>query len=159
MIDTLGDMKKLNLCLHKMREILEEHFSDLISQKEITKPHGIVSYNVINFQKVITKLFPDFNLTISIENFDIRKKLINKYKNDKDCFKEYGTSKEYSVTSLLYYQTDTGIEGPKYHDINDPVSIVKYGELLILWEGYHRVLRKIVTGHLRVSGYELELYP
>ncbi len=142
-----------------MKEFFKENFSDMISQKSITTPEGIVSYDAINFQKLITRLFSDFDLTISIDRSNISKKLIDKYKSEKSCFKEHGSLKEYSLTNLLYYQTDTGLEGPKYHDVNEPVSILKYMDLLILWEGYHRTLIKIATDHLKckINGYELEL--
>jgi hypothetical protein len=61
------------------------------------------------------------------------------------------------MAKLLYYQTHTGLEGPKYHNVDEPVSILKNKNQLILWEGYHRALIKIVAGEWNVYGYELEL--
>ena len=140
-----------------MKEYFKKNFSDLISQNSITKPEGIVSYDVINFQKLITRLFQGFDLKISINRSSISKKLIDKYESDKSCFKEYGLLKEYYLTELSFYQTDTGLEGPKFHKINEPVSILKYMNRLILWEGYHRTLSTIYLNNIKINGYELEL--
>ena len=140
-----------------MKIILSEQFGDLISQNTATKPNGILTYDVIDFKRLISLLFPNHNLTISIDTLKLRKELISKYKDDKFCFSENGSLKQYHITNLLYYQTDTGLEGPKYHDINEPVSILKYKNQLILWEGYHRALMKIVSNDWSIRGYELEL--
>ena len=136
---------------------IEIEFSDLIFTKELMKPDGLIEYKAIDFKKFILRVFPKKNLTINLDTNYISEFLKNRYGHDKDCFLTNGKKSNYKLENLYYYQTDTGIEGPKYHGAETPVSIIKLKNEHILWEGYHRVLKKILQNEFSISAYELDM--
>ena len=77
-------------------------------------------------------------------------------KATKLALKNIDSSKTYSLTDLLNYQTGTGIEGPKYHNTNEPVSILKHMTRSIPCEGYGRTLIAIATNNVKICGYAVE---
>jgi hypothetical protein len=132
-------------------------FSTFIKTKQYAGPVGWIRYDVVDFKQVLAYYFPKLVLAIDIDIHDFRKPLIDKFGNDRDCFKQSGVLQSFNITSLRYYQTDTGIDGPKFHQAQEPVSVIKSGNILLLWEGYHRVLRKIIEQEPVIRGYILEM--
>lgn len=138
-----------------MKDYFLENFSDLIGKKTVLQYDGFITFDIIYFNKLISRLYPKQNLFIQTD--DSLKKDIDKYVQCKNIFKEKGILKTYNLTSLRYYQIETGIEGPKYHNFEDPVSYLKIDNDVILIEGYHRLLYKISIGSSSLTGYEINL--
>lgn len=91
-----------------------------------------------------------------IDNAETWHKLKAKYPIEcldikKTYFTKYGERQFLNFDSLKFYQSHTYITGPKYHDLNDPLFVVKDRENYILWEGYHRLLYKILTNDFNID--------
>jgi len=132
-------------------------FAILIKTKTLALPTRWVKYEVVDFKQILAYYYPGKALAVNIDINDFRSPLIAKYGNDRECFVDSGRFTSFLITDLLYYQTDTGIEGPKFHHPEDPVSIIKCNNALLLWEGYHRILMKIVNGQTIIRAYQLDI--
>ena len=52
---------------------------------------------------------------------------------------------------------DVGIDGPRFSDINAPVSILQIDKAYILFDGYHRAFKSILKQETSIQGYVLQL--
>jgi hypothetical protein len=112
---------------------------------------------VINVEEYLKRVFPNENLFI--QNFvglaDIRSSLKNKYTDDTNCFKKHGREVDANIDKLKYYQPDVGICGPVNNEIDEPVHIINYKGVDILFDGYHRTFYHLVRGQLIIKAYHL----
>lgn len=87
----------------------------------------------------------------------IRGKLKTKFGNDRKCFQDYGILQSIDYIDIQYYQQDVGINGPKFSDINEPVSILQIEKTYILYDGYHRAFQNILKEKLSIQGKIIQL--
>jgi len=135
-------------------EALKTEYPHLISWTRYMDPKN---YEVIDFEKFI-QLFFSIDKQLISEGIisEIRNILISTYGNDQDCIVEKGILSEIEIESVTFYQKQIGIMGPKNTDINEPVKLVRYGNLNILYNGYHRFLYKVLSGE-NIYAYVLEI--
>ena len=62
-----------------------------------------------------------------------------------------------AVESLSFYQAEVGIEGPKSSLPDDPVYVVASQNRLVLINGYHRFLYKLLGNGRIMQAYLLML--
>jgi hypothetical protein len=134
------------------KQYIESDYTDIISPRN--------SHNQIDFEKFITRHF-NLELTL-IDNNDLTKKLKKKIGEEygdihKTYFIKYGYLETIPILTLQFYQPFVGIDGPYYHSLNDPVFVIKEKDRYILWEGYHRVLSKILDNENLISCYILSI--
>jgi len=138
-----------------MKSALKRDHGDIISKTKHSVPEN---YEVINFKIYLSRIFSSTNFFIDSERVSsFRKQLLSKFENETTCFKKYGTLKKFEFTDLYYYQEIIGISGPKHSKLNDPVFILKVNKMLVLWNGYHRLLIKMRDGQTSTQGYILEI--
>jgi len=131
-----------------------QNYSDII----FTAPNRIPEHQVINLEKFLKRFFPRHDLFISGLNIqDVRNCLKSKYGNDAKCFEEQGILLDFDVTKIKYYQQDVGIDGPKHKQITDPVYVVRYSKMDILFNGYHRTFYNLIQGQKLIKAYYLTL--
>lgn len=134
------------------KQYIESNYSDIISKKN--------GYKQVDFKKFLIR---HFNRQISlVDNSNLTKKLQNKFPKEysdihKTYFINYGHLQTLPIQSLDFYQSYVGIEGPKFHLLNDPVFVVKEKDRYILWEGYHRILIKMINKENLVSSYIISI--
>ena len=137
---------------------IKTDYPDLIGAKRLIGPSGFYTYDIIQFKSFLNKIFPQQDIFVSDDFLaEMKKKLADKYGYDKSCFKTFGSLETISFAKLKYYQLEVGIKGPQYTDLSEPVSIVKYKDLLILENGYHRTLKKIMQGNNLTEAYILPI--
>jgi len=132
-----------------------KNYSDIIYQTQYRMPEN---YQVIHFDKFLSRYFSKQFCFIEagiIEQF--RNKLKATFGNDRKCFIDYGSLQKINFTDLQYYQPDVGIDGPKFSNVNDPVSILQIDKAYILFGGYHRAFKSILKQKTSIQGYVLEL--
>jgi len=135
-------------------EVLKTEYPDLISWTRYMEPKN---YEVIDFEKFIQLFFNTNKQLINVGIIsEIRNRLISTYGDDQDCIVEKGMLSEIEIESVMFYQKQIGIKGPKNSDINEPVKLVRYGSLNILYNGYHRFLYKILSRET-IYAYVLEI--
>ncbi|HEX7904677.1 MAG TPA: hypothetical protein VF487_12415 [Chitinophagaceae bacterium] len=139
----------------EVTEYLRAHYPEII---DMTQYHVPENYEIIDFKKFLIKQFGQEVHFVDVDRIALlRTALINKYQNEKNCFKYFGSIQEVEFSTLSYYQEEVGIRGPKFHQIDDPVYILQVENMQILWEGYHRALVKIIDGKEIIRGYVLTL--
>jgi len=133
-------------------------YSDILYYRTITLFDRNETYLEIRFDKFIERLFPQQKKFIERSSFDeLRKTLKCRYGNDSDCFVNLGVLQIISIDKLKFYQTNVGVSGPKHSDFEQPVYILKYSNFLLLYNGYHRTLSKIMKNEMEIEGYILSL--
>ena len=115
------------------------------------------NYEVIDFEKFLLLKLSLTDVFIDLDIKKLRDKLKSKYSNDDKCFSDFGTLQDFEFNNLLYYQKEIGINGPKNNQLDEPVSILKFGNNNILWNGYHRALSKITSGDKFIQGYLIDI--
>ncbi len=132
-------------------DIYNNH-SDIIYETTFRDPN----YLVINLEKYLKRTFPDSQLFIPDFNLtDIRSSLQYKYGDHTHCFQVYGGQVDIACDKLKYYQPDVGISGPKHSESDEPVHVVNYRGVDILYNGYHRTLHNLVRGQRTIKAYHL----
>ncbi|MFI5142316.1 MAG: hypothetical protein ACHQII_08165, partial [Bacteroidia bacterium] len=125
--------------------------------------NGIKTYNVIKFDMFLQRKFPNKNNFIDQDCYGgLYQKMIDKYNNgvrsnNEIYFKSFGTLETILIESLKFYQPEVGINGPRHSKIDDPVYIIKSNDDLILKNGYHRTLSKIIKGEKKIQGFVLSI--
>jgi hypothetical protein len=136
-----------------MESELLRDYSDIIAMTL----HQYLNYNVIDFQKFlfrklqISTPFLTGNLLSAVKD-----SFINKYPKHKERFKLFGKKKQMEWSYMTFYQVEVGISGPRNTGIDEPVSVLKFDNKYILWDGYHRALHKIHRGIKTTDCYILE---
>jgi hypothetical protein len=133
-----------------MTDILSK-YADIIAPKKFILPPY---YNVIQFDSFIQRELQGQNKFI--QNFDVSK--INAIIRETtlrqdDFFKKNNEPIDITFKSLFYYQKDVGLEGPQYSNCEDPVFVIIIEEKEILFNGYHRALKKILNGEKSIMAY------
>lgn len=129
-------------------------YSDIIYQTQ----YRLENYQVIHFDKFLSRYFSKQFCFIEAEIIEqLRNKLKGTFGNDRKCFIDYGSLQKINFTDLQYYQIDVGIDGPKFSDVNDPISILQIGKTYILYDGYHRAFKSILKQETLIQGNVLEL--
>jgi hypothetical protein len=129
-------------------DFLVHNYTDIIHVKN--------GYSQIDFKEFLSR---HFNRAFPfIDNSEIHEKLKLKLKEEywdikKTYFIKYGVLEIISISDLKFYQLDVGIAGPCYHQLTDPVFVVKNGDDYVLWEGYHRILQKIINNETTINCY------
>lgn len=132
-------------------DYLKNNYSDIISKKN--------NYDQIDFKEFLLRKCKN-NFFIDNSKTDEKLKIIfdkEYFDIKKNYFIKYGTKQCINFNELMFYQRYMGLEGPKYHELNDPIFVVKDNGKLILWEGYHRVLYKIINGVFEFDCYLIEI--
>ena len=130
--------------------------SDFLAHNYIDIIHIKNGYSQIDFKEFLSR---HFNRAFPfIENSEIHEKLKLKLKEEygdikKTYFIKYGVLEIISISDLKFYQPYIGIAGPCYHQLTDPVFVIKNGDDYILWEGYHRILQKILNNETTINCY------
>jgi hypothetical protein len=75
----------------------------------------------------------------------------------KTYFFKYGILQPISIRDLRFYQKYIGIKGSYYHQLTDPLFVIKNEGEYILWEGYHRILQMIFNDQTTLTCYLLSL--
>jgi hypothetical protein len=134
-------------------ESLKKDYPDIIGSTEFKYPEN---YEIIHFDKFIDRIFPNLNAFISSEIIgEIQGILKRKYGNLDNCIKDNGNLTYVKFEELKYYQPTVGINGPKYHQIDDPVYVIKYDDKTILFNGYHRALIHLLNNQVTINAYLL----
>ena len=116
------------------------------------------NYQVIHFDKFLARYFSKQFCFIDAGIIEqLRNKLNDTFGNDRKCFIDYGSLQKINFTDLQYYQQDVGIDGPKFSDVNDPVSILQIDNTYILFDGYHRAFKSILKQETSINGNVIEL--
>jgi hypothetical protein len=132
---------------------LKSNHAELIT---ITK-FQIPNYEVINFSAFLKKQYEYSKPFILEKQIAIIKDNIRaKYGNFDKCIKEHGVKESVHFGDLSYYQTDIGIKGPQFNNLEEPVYILRLNDQIILMNGYHRILIKIVRQE-SILGFVLEM--
>ncbi|MFN5207979.1 MAG: hypothetical protein ACK5D8_00680 [Bacteroidota bacterium] len=132
--------------------ILHQKHSDII----FTAPNRMPTQKVIDLEKYLNRVFPGKDLFIPRFNIqDIRDSLNSKYGNYTNCFAEHGKPLDFEFTKLKYYQPEVGIDGPRHNKITDPVLVVNYLAMDILFNGYHRSFYNHLLGQQAVKALYL----
>jgi len=158
-------------CLTRLDEIvmdiatkLKTDYPGLIVQRRLFKPEGFETHEEIQFNLLLNKLIPGQDKFVSKEIVNkILKQIDDKFNNgiassDKSYFESHGTLKNISISELKFYQLTVGIEGRQHSAPDKPVYVIKHNSLLILRDGYHRTLLKIMTDKNLIDAYVLEIY-
>lgn len=130
-------------------------YCDFIYETQYRMPDN---YQVIQFDKFLSHYFSKqfyFMEATIIEQ--LRNKLKATFGTDRKCFIDYGSLMKINFTKLQYYQSEVGIDGPKFSGVNDPVSILQIGSANILYDGYHRAFKSILKQETSIQAYVLEL--
>ena len=143
---------------------IRSEYLDILGSQSIADFNGdIKTHTVIKFDQYLKRKFPNETRFIEQNKYGrVYQKMINKYwggigKNDTSFFQSFGVLKTISIDKLKFYQPTVGINGPKYSSINEPVLIIENDDVLILFEGYHRILTKIELGIRDIQGFVLTL--
>lgn len=141
---------------------LKTDYPDLIGTMTLVVPGRFDTFDIIQFKPLINKLFPNQDKFISEDLLaEMKKKLTDEYGDEygnyKTSFKSFGILENIPIDKLKYYQLKVGINGPRHSDINEPLSIVKYKDLFVLENGYHRILKKIMQGDKFIQVYTLTI--
>lgn len=142
---------------------LKKDYPNLLGKQTLCGLDGIKTHDIIKFDLLLESIFPGLSKFISQ---DTAKKLLqeidNKYNNgiasnDQSYYESYGTLHEIPINELKFYQLKVGIDGPQNSKIDKPVYVVKHNDQLILCNGYHRVLTKIMSGDNLIFAYILTI--
>ena len=137
---------------------IKKDYPDLIGTMTLAVPGGLDTFEIIQFKPFLNNLFPKHDNFISDDLLaDMKEKLSNKYGYDKSCFKSFGNLETIAFDKLKYYQLKVGINGPRHTELNEPVSVIQYKDFLILENGYHRTLKKIIQGEKLIQAYILTI--
>ena len=133
-------------------DFLKINYADIIVLKN--------GYEQIKFESFFSRYF-DKTIKL-IDNRIIAEKIKDKYPNEcddihKTYFLKYGEEGSILISDLIFYQEYIGINGSRFHDIADPVFVIKYEGKLILWEGYHRILQKMLNKEIFIKSYLLTI--
>lgn len=135
-------------------DLIKDYYPDLITMTKFRQPN----YAVIDFEALLARLWgqPASFLTL-LEVGVIRQTMKDQKWVEQTCFAQFGRLAEVPFWAMNYYQKEVGIDGPKHSPSDEPVSIAQRGSDLILWNGYHRALVKILAGERSIKGYLLLL--
>jgi len=134
-----------------MFEIIKSEYNDIISLTKFRQPN----YEVIDFEQFLMRRYLLKNVFIELETIkQIRLSLISEFGNEEKCFIEFGTLETFSHTNLNYYQKEVGL---KENVTNDPIFVLNFKGINILWNGYHRVLYNIVKNNRPINGLKLSI--
>ena len=117
-------------------------------------------YPQINFKKFITRIMPRINWYCDFDKIDIGlcRQFPKEYRDiKKEFFLKHGYSATLHIEQLLFFQEYVGVNGPQYHTLNDPVYVVHCNDGYVLWEGYHRIFQKILSGVINIDAKILEI--
>jgi len=146
-----------------LESLIREEYHDLLTTQTSMGFNGNETYTVIKFDLFLQRKFPNKNKFVNEEFYgELYQKMIDKYNNgirsnNESFFKSFGILETISIESLKFYQPEVGINGPKYSKIDDPVYIIKSNDELILKNGYHRTLPRIVMGEKNIQGFVLSI--
>jgi hypothetical protein len=119
-------------------------------------PSASENYQVICFDKLLDRIFPNLNAFISSDVVkEIRSILTLKYGNDNICIKQNGILESVKIQELKYYQPTVGINGPQHTEIDQPVYVIIHDGKKILLNSYHRTLVNLVNNNLNIKAYVL----
>lgn len=134
---------------------IKEKFSDIIFETKYRNPN----YEEIHFDLLLERIFPRMELFHT--NFNIKSEIDNKLKElygdrfDKHkIFKHSNQPIKVLFQKLKYYQKSVGINGSNTC-MDIPVLVVRYRNETTLYDGYHRVLQRIMNDELEIDAYVL----
>jgi hypothetical protein len=137
-----------------IENVLKEKYADLVSMTKLRQPN----YPVIDFEGLLAEYGKDTRRFLAVETvIAIRQQLKESQLEDRTLFAKRGRLIEVPIGTLRYYQKEVGITGPKHTHPDEPVSIIEWNNEMILWDGYHRTLVKMVLGRDTINGYVLTL--
>jgi hypothetical protein len=138
-----------------MNNKLKQEHSDIIEKSKNMAPEN---YDRINFKEYLFRTLSIKNRFIDWETFArLREKLNIDFHNENSCFKEFGELALVNFAELYYYQLEVGISGSKHTKLNDPLFILRAENMLILWNGYHRVVEMIFNRKYSAKAFILEM--
>jgi len=142
---------------------LKTDYPNLLSKQTLCGPDGIKTHDTIKFDILLQSIFPGLSKFISQDTAEkLLQEINNKYNNgiassDQSFYESHGTLYEIPISELNFYQLKVGINGPQNSTIDKPVYVVKHNDQLILCNGYHRVLTKIMSGDNLIFAYILTI--
>ncbi len=162
-IKTAQAPKPLGAIVMDIATKLKTDFPDLIVQRTLCRPDGFETHDEIQFNLLLNKLIPGQDKFVSQDIVNkLLKRIDDKFNNgiassDKSYFESHGTLKNISISELKFYQLTVGIDGRQHSAPDKPVYVIKHNSLLILRDGYHRTLLKIMTDKNLIDAYVLEM--
>jgi hypothetical protein len=120
--------------------------------------NGYEIYETIRLDSYLERLLPGQSRFISPDSYsELKKEICDKYGEDRNCFKTNGSLEDIAMSDLKFYQAEVGIYGPRHTDPDEPVSVLRYENMLLLYNGYHRTFIKMLNNETSLKGYILTL--